>query len=541
MFTNLKDKPFMKKSEKQLAEEILQEAVTLNEKYQKKMKTDKIMPRDYYRKNSDLSKQSEKIFGAYSQIKKKIIEVIEKDSPKIIRDDLNININIAKKYQKNKKYVVTAAIAGASLNKPFFNAIKTYCEYNNAQLVILPMRGLRPKEDYFADEILEHSDKIATSFKFNDSLKAYDLKLNPQQRNPLTGLDAIGHKKTSIIIASPKMHMKIVPTGTYSIPHMIHSTGTISDVDYRDSRWGVIANNDHTYAALCVEVESNDKFHVRQLESQKDGSFTDLNKHYLPDGKVLENKAVSIYLGDTHAGWVDKDAKKAAFEQIKLNKPEYIFQGDVFDGSSISHHTENDRYARFNLPDHLKTLELELNTYAKEIMSWLTEFKDKKHRMIMGNHEEALTRYLKEGRFIKDNVENSYIAATLYQKLLEGKNPLEWWCRENYPAINKYDIQWLKREDEIRLEGILHSVHGDKGANGSRGSAISMERSYAFSNTGHTHTPAIFRGAWIAGTLTKFNLPYTKGSPSSWTHSNIITHTGGKRQILTEVGGTWKI
>ena len=486
-------------------------------------------------------RQISKFFKSKKKKKKELNLFKEKEKEKgntYSREDFNIR-KISK--QKKHRFVVTSVIAGMSVNLDFLSTLKYYCSVNKAELCILPMRGVSVEDEFMPEFIEEIQDSLVTSYQFNKSLRAYDLKLNPQQRNPLTGLNSIGSKGSSIIIASPKMHMKIVPTGNNNnSPHMLHSTGTISNPGYLDSRQGVIAEEDHTYSALVVETTSDKEFHVRQLEALSDGSIIDLNTRYYPTGKKKENKSVAMYLGDGHFGWVDPDAKKCTIEQIKLLKPSKIYIGDTFDCSSVSHHIERDIEAQFQLPKHLKTLEKELYTYAKELLSWLKVDPKIEFNIIYGNHEDALMRYLREARYAKDRVENHYLSLELAKYFLDGDNPLEMWCRKNYPELNKYNINWLKIEDEIRDEGILNSIHGHKGAHGSRGSIRNIENSYGVANLGHSHSSGIFRKIWQAGTLSIFDMPYAKGGASGWTHSNIVINTEGVRQMLTMINGLWK-
>jgi hypothetical protein len=87
--------------------------------------------------------------------------------------------------------------------------------------------------------------------------------------------------------------------------------------------------------------------------------------------------------------------------------------------------------------------------------------------------------------------------------------------------------------------GIECGLHGDLGPNGARGNVGWFAKMGRRSNLGHSHVAGIRGGAYQAGTKSKLRLEYNHG-PSAWTHSDIITHENGKRQIVTFFNGKWR-
>ncbi len=83
-------------------------------------------------------------------------------------------------------------------------------------------------------------------------------------------------------------------------------------------------------------------------------------------------------------------------------------------------------------------------------------------------------------------------------------------------------------------------AHGDKGANGARGSLLAMENAYGNSVSGHSHTPEILRGAWQVGTTSLLKLEYVKG-PSSWMHTSCLVYPNGSRQLINAINGLWRL
>lgn len=87
--------------------------------------------------------------------------------------------------------------------------------------------------------------------------------------------------------------------------------------------------------------------------------------------------------------------------------------------------------------------------------------------------------------------------------------------------------------------GIEFAMHGHLGPSGSKGTPLGLSKIGRRANTGHTHAAQIIDGLYIAGTMTRLRLEYTKG-PSAWSHSIIVTYPNGKRAIITFYAGKWR-
>jgi hypothetical protein len=72
-----------------------------------------------------------------------------------------------------------------------------------------------------------------------------------------------------------------------------------------------------------------------------------------------------------------------------------------------------------------------------------------------------------------------------------------------------------------------------------RGTPQALSRMGRKANTAHTHSAGIYNGMYVAGTSSALDMEYNKG-PSSWSHSHVVTHLNGKRQIVTMWDGKWR-
>lgn len=487
--------------------------------------------RDFFRQHSSYPDTVwASVFGTFSRFKSVASSTdIKRESFNKVKDD-------SKKTEK-RKYFVTSAIAGAELDKSFFDSVLTYCKHNKAELVILPMRGIRLDDAGYTEDILTYAHHFATEYQFNENLKAQDFLINPQMINPLTGLDRFGQKSYSLIIASPKQFMKIVPVSHETFPHILHSTGSITLPRYASTRQGRLAEQDHCRGGLIVEIEDETVFHIRQVQSSEDGSFYDLGTLYSKN-KIIPNKASAIVLGDMHTGFEEKSAIDSWIELIKLTNPKYIVLHDIFDAHSISHHHINNIERQVNRKDSINSLEKELHAVGESLTKWSKLFPKKTLVIVRSNHDEALDKYLYECRY-KDDRLNHRLALHLAAWYLEGHNPLEKWVTENYNIPN---VMWLKREKDYKLYNIMISAHGDKKAHSIWGSSTQIaELAYGNAVIAHSHSPLIFRNIWRVGTTTQLIMDYNKGAPSNWLHCSCLIYKNQQRQLVISIDGKWKL
>lgn len=531
------------KSDEQVTALFIKKIIEANEKYVKKF--NKTITCKYYKNyisGSGLNYDRVSfIFGNFDVLKKKAgIEDIEKEeTPSLDREDFDISENLFSK--EKKTYCVTSAIIGEDIFEKALQSIKNYENHNKAKLKILLMKSLSSKKIWSDEEFSALENYLCTEIVFNSNLKAMDVMLSSQMTNPLTGLARFGQKEFSLIVASPKQQAISIPVGTNRLPHLAFSTGSISTPEYNKNRIGRISEQDHTIGMLIVETKG-DIYHVRQVQiDPKTGVFFDLDKKYTPEGVYENKKAIAISLGDWHLGMTDPYAAKASFEQLDFFKPKYAFFHDLIDSQSVSHHIDHNLSARANRTTHMvfNSLETELNHAGNFLTEVSKKYQDTTFYIVASNHLDHITRYLTEGRWLEDSI-NTRLSLKLFEKVIDHIDPIKWYLEENFPSIKK-NVVFLKRDDDIFVspKKILMSVHGDFGPSGTRGSVVSMERSYGNSITGHSHSFSILRNSRVIGTNSLLDMGYNKGA-SSWTHTNAVVYSDGGVSMLTSINGKWK-
>src|SRR5690606_8114731 len=111
------------------------------------------------------------------------------------------------------------------------------------------------------------------------------------------------------------------------------TTGAVTMAEYRSDRYmsertSYIAENDHVYGAIIVEIEDKDRFHFRQIQADVTGAFYDLGMCYSAEG--VEPVRPILVMGDLHAGEQDEDVMQCTYEMIQDLNVKDIVVHDAF-------------------------------------------------------------------------------------------------------------------------------------------------------------------------------------------------------------------
>jgi hypothetical protein len=450
---------------------------------------------------------------------------------------------------KQKTYVVTSAQAFAKPNNEFLDSLENYVDKMHAELIVLPMIGNSAREDYFLryfhpriqDYGLEYG-----SIALNENIGIEQFNVRPYQIDPITGLERFAQREKSLIFASPKQRWRYIPHSNSKMPKALITTGaatkpnyaTSNDVSAERRRLGNIALRDHEYGAIVVEILNGKKYHWRNIDSQKNGKFTDLGIEY-ENNRIRETKPLAMVCGDWHTGYTDKKVRNATLKMISEYMPEKLILHDFFNGHSVSHHMQKQlvyQLIREGADKGNLSLEDELFLCGKELQK-ISEAMGEGHIYIpQANHLEFLDRYLDEGRFIKDPM-NARIAFKMASAYADGKNPVEEGIRYIYGLPE--NVTFLTRWDDLKVRGYQLGNHGDTGPGGGRGSIKSKEHDFGKSITGHVHKSEKLRQTFTVGTMLPFNTFYIKGNPIAWTHSHAFVYPTGI-QMLNIIDGDYK-
>jgi hypothetical protein len=466
-----------------------------------------------------------------------------KDYPEIFDNLINDSIfteeytsQLKRDIKKFNRFVITTAVSGKEVDEKSLDAVKTYCKSNNAMLLVMPCEDVASRQSIFKYELdsrLKGAGFVSSDLYLNDNIHLSSIMVSAKQINPLTGLDRLAQAKGSMILSSPKQFLQFVSTSNTKLPHALMTTAAITVSDYStdmfmSKRTSYIAEFDHVMGAIVVEIEDKDIYHFRQIQFDTKGFFYDLGKKYSKNKVESVSETVCVF-GDTHVGSHELGVNQELKNIVKEVKAKEIIVHDLFDNRFNNHHDKGKPVLRANMARKGLTKLMEEGLITAEwINDWCKEVS--KITVVKSNHDEALDRYIGEGRWLFDEV-NLYDSLPLVRAVMDGEDPLKFLITKMVGLTSENKINWLKRDQDYSIYGIINDAHGDKGANGSKGSKLSLEKSYFKATIGHSHSAGILRNIYQVGTSTKMKLSYNSG-PSSWTHTMCIQYPNGTRQLI---------
>ena len=457
-------------------------------------------------------------------------------------------------------YVITAAQNATPIHKGFWATLLSYASHRNAELMVIPYRYRNPTSlwseankgaEYWWEPLREYLvDEEVQICKGLQMLG--QIKMQPTAVTPLSGFDGFTGSD-SAILGHPKLQLKTVATPSKKMPKVLTTTGACTVENYTDSKAGHKGRFHHNISALIVEVDG-DKFHMRHVHGEDDGSFYDLDYYYTPHGRRKYGRAAGLVPGDVHAEFVDENVEAALFRGpdsiMEVLKPEVLVYHDLEDFYRRNHHHRgNDLIAYGKHHFGLDNVEEGLQISA--------DFIDRNNRedtlnlVVRSNHDEAFDRWLREAepKYDPENARFYY-----YMKFHQLENlkqtrtgfrtfdSFEWWCENplDQRGLNCIDnTTFLKRDQSYEVAGIEIGFHGDVGMNGARGSANSLSKIGPKTIIGHSHSPGIVEGCYQVGVCAYLDLEYAVG-PSSWLHTHCIIYPNGSRALINVINGEWR-
>lgn len=451
-----------------------------------------------------------------------------------------------------KRFVITSAQNATPIHDGFFASLMNYCDYNDAELVVIPLRYKNATSRWSASqENAEVWDPTITPFLYNQRKKlnenlvlVADVKTQPTAMTPLTRFDSLTGPESGII-GHTKIQMKTVAVPNGRFPKLLLTTGALTVKNYTDTKAGKVGEFHHSLAAVVVEIVGR-KFFVRHVIATSDGSFIDINREYTPNGIATADPALALVFGDTHRAFIDKKVEATTFNpggMVDVLNPTNLIFHDLHDGYARNPHHRDDPFSE--IAKRGAAMHLVRNEVIEDVM-WLTRMVGKRQGIVVpSNHDNFFARWIMDTDWRRDpdNAE-MYLETALEMvrsvKMTESGasrvDPFIYWVdklKGNAP------ITCLARDESFSLGGVELSLHGDQGPNGSRGSRTNLRRIGVKTIVGHSHSPGIEEGCYQAGTSTPLKLEYNTG-PSSWLQAHVILYANGKRALLPIIDGHWR-
>lgn len=452
-----------------------------------------------------------------------------------------------------KRLFITSAQNATPVHKAFLASLLVACKALDAQLLVVPIRYKNPTStwtsndganDWWAPEVTPYLCNERKVLGKHLVLLG-DVKTVPTAEQPLAGFETMTHSE-SAILGHPRLQLKTVPVPRNRMPKLLTTTGSVTVRNYTDSKTGKKGDFHHTFGACFVELRGS-KFHLRQINADKDGSFIDLDKCYRVDGVAPAPRALALVMGDTHVDFVDPAVEAATFGargMVRTLKPRTLVWHDVLDGYSRNpHHRDN----VFNEIAKRGTGRHDVAAEVARAIAFLGKYTPKgvQSVVVSSNHDEFLARWVRDTDWRRDPDNAKFYLATAAAMVdstrlgvggLEVCEPFAYWVKKN---LGSDRVRCLRRDESFEVAGIELGFHGDRGPNGARGSIRNYRGIGPKVVIGHSHSPGIEQGAYQTGTSTRLRLEYNSG-PSSWLQTHVVVYANGKRALLSIIDGEWR-
>ncbi len=449
------------------------------------------------------------------------------------------------------RFLISSAQDDTPVHSDFLKNMEAYANYIDASILIgghTYQLGLF--DDHAADAnvydpalspYLCHERVQLTT----DVLYLGSANIMPTTANPLNGWLTQNHGG-HVVVPHSRIALQSIPRLQGQDPRFAISTGTVTMPNYTARAAGQKSIFHHTFGFTVVEIDVDGEVFMRPVSAAEDGSFQDLNT-YVSDGICHGDQRVrAISWGDIHHEQLDPIIAAASFGYDTKTKttldninildglqPEIQFFHDTLDFRRRNHHNLHDPHVMALVTaSGSENVESEVQEASDFIAActrdWCTTV------MVESNHDNALSRWLKNPDGAAD-VENAYfwheLNAAWHKAIRAGNssfNAVEYAMR---CADLPDSVEFVAAGQGYQVDDVECGLHGDLGISGSRGSPNQFKRFGVRTSTGHTHTPSISEGAYVAGVSAKLEQGYNKG-PTTWAHAHVVQYHNGKRTIL---------
>ena len=430
-----------------------------------------------------------------------------------------------------KRYLISSAQNASPVNKEFLKNMQVYAKHIDAEIGIIATRYRNPtsifKEagDIWAKEVQPYLT-AKRQILHNDLLLLADLKIQATSPVPTNGAEIFGEHR-SVIVGSPRIEMKSLPVLVSQKNKFLFSTGSVTVPSFTDTVAGGKAAQNHCYGFVVVEIEDDETVHIRNVEADKEGNFSDLTS-VVRQGKISVEGIDTLVWGDSHFAQKIPKVTNAFRKLCKDLQIKNSVLHDVWDSQSINVHNKDNKVIQYKL---YKSGKDSLKKELKQMYEELDWFEDNMGYTLVAasNHDDMLDRAMVQSEWY-DNLKNANIFLKLLRLKLSGKATdglIPYYINKKYDYIAATGL-----DTSVIKFGVELAIHGHKGPNGSRGSINSFSKLSTKTIIGHSHSPAIKGGCYQVGVSCSLKHGYNKGL-SSWAYNGVILNKYGKRQSIT--------
>lgn len=454
--------------------------------------------------------------------------------------DLDRAAEHARRCEAGQRLLVTSAQNNSDPFDPMYESLRHAATFYNCPLAIMPShyRNIstwsQEDEKWFAPKLQNHL--VHTDLTFGNVILRPDARIRPTTLNPLAGKQ--GHSgRHWMVFGHPQLARQPIATIGAAMPKVMFTTGSVTLPNYSLTDPGYKAEFHHCQAALILEKYEG-VVYVRQLSADHKGHIHDLDVRFTPNGYTTGHKVEALSFGDSHVKFnVLGDETFGKGGLVDLLKPKWLIHNDVMDGFAGSHHHDKEPVLQFMKHhkvdnDYRAEVEQAIDFLNKTTPSYSTCV------LVPSNHHDHLDQFLARANANTDHTNSLFISemqAATRKAALAGERHDAFYLYAKDRLTGK--TKWLDRNTSFKIDDVELSQHGDKGANGSRGSPMGFAKLPDKMTTAHIHQAIIHLGVFTVGKSTD-RLGYENG-PSSHSISHVVQYKGGKRATLDLMNGRY--
>lgn len=425
--------------------------------------------------------------------------------------------------RKRKRFVITSHTNNSPIDQDFFDNLLAFCEYHDAQLIVIPVRYKNPNsihrtEDYSWDSkiypyVLKESISIGRNFVINGALR-----IQATAVNPLSGLEPQS-RGMSAAYGHPIIEMKPIPTPKNEMTRFMHTTGSLNKGRYSSTKAGGASQFHHSIGALFVNVVGS--FHYPMQLNWNGSGFHHLNDYWSGGERMKADPALALVSGDIHADWELESLTKKKNQLMDLIDAEAHVLHDLHNHTVGSHH--NTLRERIEMAMAGK---ISVEEEAKKSIDYVARTARKKNLIVGANHNDHMDQWLERFKEKEDPYNAPFAAWLKFNMYGTDMSALETFFN-SYDC--DFDYEFIPRNKSYLIGGVDVSQHGDDGVNGARGTTAAFAKTCRKVVKGHDHTPAIVKGAYSTGfSFDESKAEYAKGY-GTWAQADVIIYSDGKR------------
>lgn len=471
---------------------------------------------------------------------------------------------------RGRRFIFTGAQNDAALHEEFWANLKAYADFIDADIVIGPWTyetqwwsENNPTSRAYDTQLTEYmcfgQMTIGDKFVF-----AGEMNTLPTASRPIGDLTTYSGGKWAVF-PHAKIQLKSVPTTDPRVQaHQVMTSGAVTRPKVIPRKAGVKSIFHHVIGATIVEFDQDGDIFCRQINADEDGSFYELDV-FVDGGEIFTYGGIKgLVAGDIHRRKLNPVNCEATFgfhpdtnaykggSVIEVLNPEEVLTHDLFDNESRNHHHVHDNAYSYEMAIRDRESVFDEVSQATDFLKQLLKASAAKVTVIPSNHDIALDRYVREGRYRNDGINIKY-GLRLELAYLEwreqvalaldtGESPptfslLEWAMRDIARDTIK-DVHFVHDGQSHLISGIECGNHGFRGANGARGTVAGYAQLGRKMTIADKHSPEILDGVYVAGCM-ELQHGYNKG-PSGWAIAHVVIYPNGKRTLITLQNGKWR-